>query len=242
MIRRIDKCRKVSASEPIPKLMEFFPWNLAFAVLTDGYEYTGDDLTEMQLKVADIHVNRFLEVISEFTEKEQKVLHMRFCDGMNYAAVGKAINVSRERSRQIEFSAFQKLKTPVCMKRWMKVDPVIADRLIAERSRLAAENHRLRHSVGILLGRAKDFDGVTETVNAIADGSGKLVEDITLDEMMGMGLSVRSYNCLARAGVKCMGDLKQYDFNKLMGIRNLGKGSALEIMMMMEKHGLVVDR
>jgi len=57
-----------------------------------------------------------LEVLEQLTEREQKVLRMRFGIGMNtdhtLEEVGKQFGVTRERIRQIEAKALRKLRHP----------------------------------------------------------------------------------------------------------------------------------
>jgi len=57
-----------------------------------------------------------LEVLGSLTEREQKVLRMRFGIGMNtdhtLEEVGKQFGVTRERIRQIEAKALRKLRHP----------------------------------------------------------------------------------------------------------------------------------
>jgi len=57
-----------------------------------------------------------LEVLGQLTEREQKVLRMRFGIGMNtdhtLEEVGKQFGVTRERIRQIEAKALRKLRHP----------------------------------------------------------------------------------------------------------------------------------
>ncbi len=52
------------------------------------------------------------------------------------------------------------------------------------------------------------------------------VYDMTIEEL---DFSVRSYNCLKRAGVNTVGDLLSKSEDGLMNIRNLGKKSLKEI-------------
>jgi hypothetical protein len=64
------------------------------------------------------------------------------------------------------------------------------------------------------------------------------VEDSTLKglvalygdiEIENLGLSVRSYNCLKRAGINTVEDVLKLDYNAVTRIRNLGRHSILEI-------------
>ena len=60
-------------------------------------------------------------------------------------------------------------------------------------------------------------------------------EDITLEEL---GLSVRSYNCLKRAGVDTLADIAALTQNELSQVRNLGKRSIDEICAVLTNYGI----
>jgi len=77
-----------------------------------------DDKAENPLDaaVAAALAEATLEVLENLTEREQKVLRMRFGIGMNtdhtLEEVGKQFGVTRERIRQIEAKALRKLRHP----------------------------------------------------------------------------------------------------------------------------------
>lgn len=60
-------------------------------------------------------------------------------------------------------------------------------------------------------------------------------EDIPLEEL---GLSVRSYNCLKRAGMNTLHDVAEMTFDELCNVRNLGKRSIDEICAALTKYGI----
>ena len=60
-------------------------------------------------------------------------------------------------------------------------------------------------------------------------------EDITLEEL---GLSVRSYNCLKRAGMNTLHDVAEMTFDELCNVRNLGKRSIDEICAALTNFGI----
>jgi len=60
-------------------------------------------------------------------------------------------------------------------------------------------------------------------------------EELTIDELE---LSVRSYNCLMRAGIKTLGDLMGKSEEELGKIRNMGKISLQEIKGKLAERGL----
>lgn len=55
------------------------------------------------------------------------------------------------------------------------------------------------------------------------------VEEVEFYSIDDLNLSVRSRNCLIRAGYKTLGDLLKTSENQLMKVRNLGKNSLNEI-------------
>jgi DNA-directed RNA polymerase subunit alpha len=73
---------------------------------------------------------------------------------------------------------------------------------------------------------AEDKEGVTAQTKAI---------DMTIDEL---DLSVRSYNCLKRAGINTVQELAQLDEADLMRVRNLGKKSMDEVRQKLATLGL----
>jgi len=56
-----------------------------------------------------------------------------------------------------------------------------------------------------------------------------------------LGLSVRSFNSLDRAGIKYLGEIVLMDESELKGIKNLGKRSLEEIKDVLKKHGFGED-
>lgn len=56
-------------------------------------------------------------------------------------------------------------------------------------------------------------------------------------------ISVRSYNCIKRAGIKTIRDLTSYSFSEIAAIRNCGKASATEIVNFLnERYGLEIRK
>jgi len=55
-----------------------------------------------------------------------------------------------------------------------------------------------------------------------------------------LNLSVRSYNCLRRAGITTVQELSQQSVDSIMQIRNLGRRSAEEIICVLNSHGIVL--
>ncbi len=64
---------------------------------------------------------------------------------------------------------------------------------------------------------------------------GKPVDDMSIDELE---LSVRSYNCLKRAGINTVGELVNRSEDDMMKVRNLGRKSLDEVMNKLKELGL----
>lgn len=61
------------------------------------------------------------------------------------------------------------------------------------------------------------------------------IPDMTLEEL---DLSVRSYNCLKRAGINSLRELSEMTYDQLCNVRNLGKKSAKDISDMLTRQGI----
>ena len=61
---------------------------------------------------------------------------------------------------------------------------------------------------------------------------------VDIDEME---LSVRSYNCLRRAGINFVSDLEGMTYEKLKKVRNLGRKSILEVIQKAREFGIVIE-
>ena len=85
------------------------------------------------------------------------------------------------------------------------------------------------------------FIGLTETVNDVEimvekeeEQKDKILE-MTIEEL---DLSVRSYNCLKRAGINSVDELIQRNEEDMMKVRNLGKKSLEEVINKLNELGL----
>jgi DNA-directed RNA polymerase subunit alpha len=67
------------------------------------------------------------------------------------------------------------------------------------------------------------------------DTKGRAVDDMSIDELE---LSVRSYNCLKRAGINTVGELVNKTPDEMMKVRNLGRKSLEEVLFKLQELGL----
>ncbi|MCL2122087.1 MAG: DNA-directed RNA polymerase subunit alpha, partial [Clostridiales bacterium] len=77
----------------------------------------------------------------------------------------------------------------------------------------------------IFIGLTEQVSDVEIMVNRVEDEKDKIL-DISIEEL---DLSVRSYNCLKRAGINTVGELIMKTEDDMMKVRNLGKKSLEEV-------------
>lgn len=164
------------------------------------------------------------------TERENKVLQMRYEWRMPLEEVGKEFGVTKERIRQIEAKAIRKLSfqyrkgTILCVsKEELRKAQNEAERYKKKAERLQAELDKIRNI-------AHEQREQIEEVNKNRDLLAELID--VLD------LSVRSYHCCIRAGIYTIGDLCGKTYTQMKGVRNMGKKSLQEIENKMHEYGL----
>ena len=81
------------------------------------------------------------------------------------------------------------------------------------------------------------MDGMNILVARKEDERTKLFEK-PIEEME---LSVRSYNCLKRAGIDTVGDLAKKTKGEMMKVRNMGAKSMEEVIAKLESYGITLD-
>lgn len=85
-------------------------------------------------------------------------------------------------------------------------------------------------------------EGVSDTESIMAEKSDKAKEkvlDLTIDEL---DLSVRSFNCLKRAGINTVEDLINKSEEDMMKVRNLGRKSLEEVIAKLASFGFALKK
>lgn len=77
------------------------------------------------------------------------------------------------------------------------------------------------------------FDDYQKNIPKTKNTSNDVGDSTSIEEL---DLSVRAYNCLRRAGVHTIGQLRSMTYNDLAKVRNLGRKSADEIMAKLEEY------
>ena len=85
-------------------------------------------------------------------------------------------------------------------------------------------------------------EGISETESIMAvkaDNEKEKVLDLTIDEL---DLSVRSFNCLKRAGINTVEDLIYKTEEEMMKVRNLGRKSLEEVIAKLNSFGFTLKK
>ena len=200
-----------------PLFERCYPMNLLTVLL--GFEAEPeDDLTDDD--IWDINIREFRKRIMRLTDREQRVIEMRFHLGMTLDECAAVVGVTRERIRQIQNKACKKLREHLNDDRYVYIS----------RNEYLALKSQIEHWKNVC-----EKLGAEEKVEELST-----FEDISGVSIYELELSVRSTNCLLRADLKTIGDLIKFDqaqmekdtpyaYHTWMQIRNLGKKSLKEI-------------
>ena len=92
--------------------------------------------------------------------------------------------------------------------------------------------------LALFINLAENVGGLEMMVEKEAEQKVKVLE-MTIDEL---DLSVRSYNCLKRAGINTVDELIQRDEVDMMKVRNLGRKSLDEVRQRLASLGLSLNK
>jgi hypothetical protein len=198
-------------------LTDIYPLNLAKAVFDSEEE------------ARKVYIPGISAALATLTELEQGVIMHRFQRKLTLEQCGKEYGITRERIRQIEAKAIRKLRHPT-RTNLMKAVP------LTELQAECTEYYKLQNEYEWL---KKAFESLTAR-KAEPGVIMPMVEYATLLEtpLEAMGLSVRSYNCLRRAGKNTLGDIVEMYEHELVKVRNLGRKSFCEVIAKLKEYGL----
>ena len=195
----------------IDVLEGIFPWNLALDVLLPF----GADTAERWRTLSEVYAPGVMEALESLSDRERKVIVRRYRDGDTLEQIGKDFGVVRERIRQIEAKARRKLRHPARQGLFMAVT--------------RAQYQELKQDYWELLDRYKQLRDMLPAEEQASTGMQDNSDPMAMP-IADLDLSVRSYNCLLRAGVKTVGDIAKMSERQMLRIRNFGKKSEDEVL------------
>lgn len=195
----------------------------------------------------------FDDVLSEFSERERKIIHLRYDEGMTLEESGQELGITRNRVLQIENDILRKLRNPKRSKRLL-VGGSFYQKIEEQRKKLneAEGNERFKelrertekalitNDVKTLLELKNVIDAKLSSMNQEDVNSVSEWYDFWETDISELGLTIRSYNGLRRAGFKTYGDLRELSTSKLIWVRNIGEVSRKDIIEKCKKIGIEV--
>ena len=184
---------------------------------TDKYpHFFGDKVMEY----GEITNNYWYETLSQ---REKDVLQMRYGELLCIDDVARRYGVTRERIRQIEYKALRRLGKPV---------PKPIERRHADLILLDDGEIEIREDGKAIYRKAYNpEDNILENLVQAYFEWKRVTEMTKLSDIFieDLDLSVRSYNCLRRAGILTLNDLTKKTEIDMMKVRNLGRKSMKEV-------------
>ena len=194
-----------------------YPENLLSQVFVNGLP------TELPDDVALV-----LEYIIQktLTEREGRVLDMRYKRYMTMAAIGEEYGLRAERIRQIEAKAVRKLRHPSRSRYILMGMEGYINHL-----RDTAVDERLREYKKEIVTLEKKIAELTDTEYEVEKNE---LENAPLAEL---DLSVRTFNILYRAGYSTVKELLDADAEKIVSLPNLGLKNFSDLIDVLSEKG-----
>lgn len=193
-------------------------------------------LTYRDVAVCPTDIESTLEWIinNGLTPREANIIRMRFEDGMTQAEIGHECGITGDRVGQIEAKAMRKLRNRTG---WLQMGlnhwaPILKIQQRMEQNLEIAATHRVLSALDDRIPSLRKFvnDGIKNELAEQAHAN----PDMSIEDM---DLSVRAFNCLKRAGITTLNDLRHMTESELMHVRNLGAGCVREIKKQLEEYG-----
>ena len=178
-----------------------------------------------------VYIPGIYDALATLSEREIGVLQKRYCDKMTLIEVGKAYNVTRERIRQIEAKALRKLRHPIKTAMFRAVPMAELKEQQANYRKLSNEYELLNRAFEYCSAKPAEQPTIASMAE-MAKTSHTRIEDLDF--------SVRTYNCLKRAGKNTLGDIVEMTDADFMKVRNLGRKSMEEAKNCIKKYGFEV--
>lgn len=219
---KINALREQKALENIKVQLDYkeYPDNLIKAL---GF----DDIFD----IYEYFETRYEVVKQRLTDREEKIIDLLYKEHQTLQETGKEFGVSRDRIRQIAFKALKKIKHYT---RYFEIGEYVNK---AELAKKEYEEYLKNKKYNWDYESAKKF---------VADYEEEHKKEVAINGEVRidyLDLSVRSSNCLKRAGIKTIKELLEYigdnPFDKLIRIRNMGRKSMGEIIKSLIAHDLL---
>ena len=198
-----------------------YPMNLITKVLCTDYS----DISERR-NIALVPIDKDIEkgvesILSELTEKEQKVIRLRFKENLTLGEAAKELGITDKRVRQVEAKALRKMSAPQ-----QKMKMIYGER---------GYNISIRRkTIEKMLSETKEMEKEIKRIRENNDKETESPINLYTISVESLAFSNRAYNILKRQGLNTVGDIidfyKEHGIDGLMKIRNMGRRSLDEIL------------
>ena len=232
-------------------LLSSMPGAAASSVKIDGvlHEFSTipgvkEDVTEIILNIKELRVRLLGESIATLSEGANLYMDIVLEKGKGYVSAEK----NKKPNMPIGVIAIDSIFTPITKVNFRVEDTRVGQ--VTDYDKLTLQvwtdgSIRPEEAVGIssriMFDHLSLFTNLTEGVQNIEivgdeepDGKEKIY-DMAIEEL---DLSVRSYNCLKRAGINTVAELVERDEEEMMKVRNLGRKSLEEVQLKLAALGL----
>lgn len=171
---------------------------------------------------------------ARLTQREGNIIRMRYAEGMTLIEIAHEYDITGNRVRQIEAKAIWKLR---CCGGWLQLDVNHWTSILKIQQRME-QNLEIAVTHRVLAALDERIPSLRKLIN---DGiKNEIAEQKHVNpdmDIRDMDLSVRTFNCLSRAGIKNLAELRYMTVSDLKHIRNLGSGCIREIESKLEEYG-----
>lgn len=171
--------------------------------------------------------------LATLTDQEETMIVLRYKHYATFEEIGRYYGFTKERPRQIIKCALRKLRHPsrrTLFENGLEayINDLVNSQAETKSKTLLFDEYMRGYNAGVA-----DAERVSETCEAFPKYH---IPPLSFDDL---DLSVRSFNCLKRAGVNTIEDILAFDNpDDIMRIRNLGKRCTVEIANKLSLHGI----
>jgi predicted DNA-binding protein YlxM (UPF0122 family) len=196
------------------ELFKVYPFNLALSILGDKKIAVGINAFELE------------KVVSEFSERTRMFLELRYKECLTYREIGEKLGYSMSRIQQVVKKAERMLRHPYRAKRYQTI--------------IKCEHHKaideLNTNINIL---TYERDSALHQLYELT-GVKHQVLDLKWQEIHELDFSIRTYNCLKRAGINTTYDLTLRTELDIQKVRNLGAKCFNEVIEILKKNNITL--
>lgn len=225
---RLTKRDEILKEKPITdhKYMDRFPYNVILNIFGSSANYIVLECMNDYKKEIEYTTRVYNALGTLKDERMIRIILMRVINHLTYEEMAKVFGVTRERIRQIEAKGYRILRHPSRAKRILHGILYYEKKAYEDlQATIAKQEEFYKAQIAELTG-----DDPSEVPNDQRELDQQYVDSRLQLSIQDLDLSVRSYNCLARADIKTVEDIVCMTEQDLMRVRNLGRKSFEEVV------------